>query len=66
MRELSQDLEGIGPVQSWFVDVADLAAPVELPDPTWPQRIGSTLGMVGRGLPHVLPRRRPRTLTATG
>jgi hypothetical protein len=66
MRELADDLEGIGPVQSWFVDVGDLAAPVDLPDPTWPRRIGSTLGMVGRGLPHVLPRRRLRTLTPAG
>ena len=66
MRELAQDLEGIGPVTSWFVDVTDMAAPVALPEPTWPQRIGHTLGMVGRGLPHVLPRRRPRTLAAAG
>ncbi len=67
MREIEQDLEGIGPVPTHFVDVAELAGTAEpLPDPSWPRRIGNTLGMVGRGLPHVLPRRRPRTLAATG
>jgi hypothetical protein len=66
MRELPQDLEGIGPVQTFFVDVTDMAAPLALPEPSWPQRIGSTFGMVGRGLPHVFPRRRPRTLTPAG
>jgi hypothetical protein len=66
MRELPQDLEGIGPVTTFFVDVTDMAAPVALPEPSWPQRISSTFGMVGRGLPHVLPRRRPRALTPAG
>ena len=67
MRPIEQDLEGIGPVQAFFVDVADVAAPLPaLPDPSWPRRIGSTLGMVGRGLPHVLPRRRPHGLAAAG
>jgi hypothetical protein len=65
MQEIAQDLEGIGRVQTFFVDVEDMAAPLApLPDPSWPRRIGGTLGMVGRGLPHVLPRRRPRSLTS--
>lgn len=60
MHEIAQDLEGIGPVQTYFVDVDEIAAPAAQPsDPSWPRRIGGTLGMVGRGLPHVLPRRRP-------
>ncbi|SDD29472.1 Protein of unknown function [Geodermatophilus telluris] len=66
MREVPQDLEGIGQVQTFFVDVADMAAPPVLPDLSWSQRLGSTLGMVGRGLPHVLPRRRPRQLATAG
>ncbi len=58
MHEIEQDLEGIGRVQTFFVSVEDLGAPLPpLPDPSWPRRIGATLGMVGRGLPHVLPRR---------
>jgi hypothetical protein len=59
MQELTQELEGIGPVRTYFVDVEDLAAPLApLADPSWPRRIGGTLGMVGRGLPYVV--RRPR------
>ncbi len=67
MQELAQDLEGIGRVQTHFMDVTDIAATLApLPEPSWPQRLGGTLGMVGRGLPHVLPRRRPRSLTSAG
>jgi hypothetical protein len=67
MQEIAHDLEGIGRVQTFFVDVEDIAAPLApLPDPSWPRRIAGTLGMVGRGLPHVLPRRRPRSLTSAG
>jgi hypothetical protein len=55
--------QGIGQVHTSFVSVADLAALLAPPqDPSWPRRIG-TFGMVGRGLPHVLPHRRPRALT---
>jgi len=58
-----------------FAEPEDVPAPratpvlpplAPLPDPSWPRRIGGTLGMVGRGLPHVLPRRRPRSLTSAG
>ncbi|SFO74316.1 Protein of unknown function [Geodermatophilus dictyosporus] len=66
VREVPQDLEGFGPVRTFVVDVAELAAPAPLPDPTWARRLGSTLGMVGRGLPHVLPHRRPRQLAPAG
>ncbi len=67
MQEIEQDLEGIGPVQTFFVDVGDISSPLPpVPDPSWPRRIGGTLGMVGRGLPHVLPRRRSRSLAAAG
>jgi hypothetical protein len=59
MQELTQELEGIGPVRTYFMDVGDIAAPlVSLPDPSWPRRIGGTLGMVGRGLPYIVRRRR--------
>jgi hypothetical protein len=65
MQELTQELEGIGPVRTYFLDVADLAAPLApLPDPSWPRRIGGTLGMVGRGLPYIR-RRRPATAPAS-
>src|SRR4051812_32272684 len=55
MQEVAQHLEGIGPVRTYFMDVEDIAAPLAaLPDPSWPRRVGGTVGMVGRGLPHVL------------
>jgi hypothetical protein len=57
MREVSLELEGIGTVRSYYVDVGDMAAPV--PDPTWAERIGGTFAMVGRGLPYAIARRRP-------
>jgi hypothetical protein len=60
MQEVAQDLEGIGPVRTYFMDVEDIAAPLApLPDPSWPRRVGGTVGMVGRGLPYILRRRRP-------
>jgi hypothetical protein len=65
MQEIAQDLEGIGPVRAYFMDVEDIAAPLDsLPDPSWPRRIGGTVGMVGRGLPHILRRRRPTASAA--
>jgi uncharacterized protein DUF2652 len=65
MQEISQDLEGIGPVRTYFVDVDDIAGPLApLPDPSWSRRLGGTVGMVGRGLPYMLRRRRPRPTTS--
>ncbi len=65
MHEIEQDLEGIGRVPTHFVDVEELAAPLgPIPDPSWPRRIGGTFAMVGRGLPHVIPRRRSRALSS--
>lgn len=67
VQEIAQDLEGIGPVQTFYVDVEDIAGPLTPePEPSWLVRIGATFDMVGRGLPHVLPRRRARSLTAAG
>jgi hypothetical protein len=59
-HEVSQDLEGIGPVRTYFVDVKDLVGslPPE-PDPSWLGRLGRTADLVGRGLPYMLGLRRP-------
>lgn len=62
MQEIPLELEGIGPVRSHFVDVSGLAAP--LPDPSWPQRIGATFAMVGRGLPYAIGVQRRRALSS--
>ena len=66
IQELSQDLEGIGPVRTYVVEVEDLAGPLApAPDPSLLQRVGVTIGMVGRGLPYALrPRRSRRTTPA--
>lgn len=59
MQEIVQDLEGIGPVRSYFMNVEDIVPPLALlPDPSWPRRIGGTFGMIGRGLPYIVGRRR--------
>ena len=64
-HEVSQELEGIGPVRSYFVDVADLPGPPPpLPDQSVLGRLGRTLVVAGTGLPYMLGLRRGRR-TAT-
>jgi hypothetical protein len=51
IHEISLDLDGIGPVPTYFVDVEDLAEPLPpVPEPSLPQRLGATFGILGRGL----------------
>jgi hypothetical protein len=65
VHEVSQDLEGIGPVRTYFVDVGDLAGPLPpQPDPSWLGRVGQTVDLIGRGLPYMLRLRRPRRTAA--
>jgi len=61
VQEVSQDLEGIGPVRTYFVEVKDLAGPLPpVPDPSWLRRTGETVAILGRGLRCQLsPRRSP-------
>lgn len=60
-NELSHDLEGIGPVRTYFVDIAAFAGPLPaMPDPRWHERLGRTLDVAGRGLPYMLGLRRRR------
>jgi hypothetical protein len=61
-HEVAQDLEGIGPVRAYFVDVADF--PVSLrpvPAPSLLGRIGRTLAVAGAGMPYMLGLRRRRS-----
>jgi hypothetical protein len=62
-HESVQELEGIGPVTTYHVDVAVLSASLPpLPPPSMAGRIGRTLGVAGGGLPSMLGlRRRQRT-----
>jgi hypothetical protein len=65
VQEIAQDLEGIGPVRNYVLDVEDLAGAVPPPpDPSLPERVGATFGMLGRGLRCQLRRRRPEPATA--
>jgi len=58
VHEISPDLEGIGQVRAYFVDVADIDDPLPpLRSPAWYRRLGNTFAIVGRGLPHMLGRR---------
>ena len=63
MQEITLDLEGIGEVPAHFVDIQDMAEP--LADPSWSARIGGTFAMVGRGLPHIVRRLRPKEVAAS-
>ena len=59
-KAITMDLEGIGTVTTYYLDVSDLSgAAGPLPEPSGLQRLGGTLGMVGRGLPYALRLRRP-------
>jgi hypothetical protein len=66
MHEISQELEGIGPVRNYFVEVGDLPGPVApVPDPSWLQRVGGTFGILGRGARARLRPQHPVTSEAT-
>src|SRR5918911_1577822 len=65
VREVSQELEGIGRASAFFVEVEDVAGALPPPrDPSWPSRLGRTLDVAGRGLPYMLGLRRRRRVAA--
>ena len=65
VREVSQELEGIGRASAFFVAIEDVAGALPPPpDPSWPSRIGRTLDVAGRGLPYMLGLRRRRRVAA--
>jgi hypothetical protein len=67
VRELPQDLEGIGPVLTYVADIEEVAGSLPaLPDPGWFERLGQTLGVAGRGMPYMLGLRRTRRSVASG
>jgi hypothetical protein len=58
-RQITMELEGIGTVKVYYMEVPRPGAPVlRLPEPSRLQRLGGTLGMVGRGVPYALGLRR--------
>ena len=64
MHDVDLDLDGIGQVKTHYVDVGDLAVPPA--PPSWPQRLGGTFAMVGRGLPYAVGRRHTPVAAAAG
>ena len=65
-HEVAQDLEGIGPVRSYFVDVADLSDPAPVPASSLVARLGRTLSVAGNGMPYMLGLRRRRRAASAG
>ena len=58
VHEIAEELEGIGEVRTYFVDVEDLAGPLPPPrKPSWPRRAVETIRTLARGVPYML---RPR------
>jgi hypothetical protein len=63
VQEVSHELEGIGPVHTYFVDIAHVSGSLPpMPDPLWLGRLGRTLDVAGRGLPYMLGLRRRRRI----
>ncbi len=61
VHEVTQELDGIGPVRGYFVDVEDLVDGLPPPpDPSLIGRLGRTVGLAGRGLPYMLGLRNRR------
>jgi hypothetical protein len=52
---IEQELEGIGRVQAFFLDLESAAEPLPpAPRPSLARRIGHTMGVIGRGIPRML------------
>ncbi|WP_232497826.1 DUF2652 domain-containing protein [Agromyces humatus] len=61
VHEISPELEGIGTVRAYFVDVGDLDGELPpLPGPSWRGRLGRTFAAAGLGMPYLMGMRRPR------
>ena len=60
-HEISSDVEGIGRVRAFYVDVTELdGGGAPLPAPSWRGRLGRTAYAAGAGLPYMLGLRHPR------
>jgi Protein of unknown function (DUF2652) len=61
VREVASDLEGIGAVRAFYLDLADLEVPASPPSVrTWRGRLERTAFAAGAGLPYMLGLRRRR------
>ena len=65
VHEIAHDLQGIGPVRAYFVEIDDLAGSLPpLPDPPCWDASGGRLTSSGRGLPYMLGMRRRRRIAS--
>ena len=65
VNELSHELDGIGPVRTYHVDIAAVAGSLPaMPDPRLLERLGRTVDVAGRGLPYMLGLRRRRRVAS--
>jgi len=61
VQEVSHDLEGIGPVRTYFMEITDVAGSLPpMTDPPLLRRLGRTFDVAGRGMPYMLGVRRRR------
>ncbi|MDF2573858.1 MAG: hypothetical protein K0S05_770 [Agromyces sp.] len=64
-HEITPQLEGIGTVRAYFVDVGDLDQSLPpLPAPSWRGRLGRTFAAAGLGLPYMLGMRPTRRVAS--
>jgi hypothetical protein len=62
---VSQDLEGIGSVRAYFLNVADLPAPLApMTEPSLRDRLRNTFAVASSGMPYMLGLRRRRHIAA--
>jgi hypothetical protein len=55
VHQIEQELEGIGPARSYFVDVESIAGLLPpLPKPSFASRLAATIGILARGVPYRL------------
>jgi len=65
VRQAQQELEGIGLVQTYFADIANIApSPPPIPELGWLGRLARTVDVAGRGMPYMLGLRRPRRVAS--
>jgi uncharacterized protein DUF2652 len=56
---LEQELEGLGAVQTYFLDLADVAPAAPVAEARLTKRVGETLRVIGRGMPYLVGLKRP-------
>jgi hypothetical protein len=65
VQQVEQELEGIGRIQTYFADIANVDSSLPpIVDPGWLGRVGRTLDVAARGMPYMLGLRRSRRVAA--